>query len=82
MASVETLTTSLEDFFPYLKSTPLIKAATLAIICVIYFLIDLLLCTQAGTYWIELFDSYSANWAILMIAFFECMSIAWVYCNY
>jgi hypothetical protein len=54
MASVETLTTSLEDFFPYLKKTAKHKAAALAVICVLYFLIDLLLCSQAGTYWIEL----------------------------
>lgn len=79
MASVETLTTSLEDFFPYLKKTPKIKAITLAIICFIYFLAGLLLCAQTGTYWIELLDEYSANWAILVIALVECISVGWFY---
>lgn len=79
MASVETLTTSLEDFFPYLKKTPKIKAITLAIICLIYFLSGLLLCSQTGTYWIELFDEYTANWSILIIAIVECVSVSWFY---
>lgn len=79
MASVETLTTSLEDFFPVLKKTSKIKAFTLAVICLLYFLVGLILCSQTGTYWIELLDEYSANWAILLIALIECISVGWVY---
>lgn len=79
MASVETLTTSLEDFFPVLKKTQKIKSLTLGIICLLYFLAGLILCSQTGTYWIELLDEYSANWAILLIAFVECISIGWFY---
>ncbi|CAF0892953.1 unnamed protein product [Brachionus calyciflorus] len=79
MASVETLTTSLEDFFPVLKKTQKIKAFTLGVVCLIYFLIGLILCSQAGTYWIELLDEYSANWAILLIALVECISVGWFY---
>lgn len=79
MASVETLTTSLEDFFPYLKKTAWIKAGTLAVICGIYFLIGLLLCSQAGSYWIELFDEYSANYGIIVICLVECISVGWFY---
>ena len=82
MASVETLTTSLEDFFPIFKKTAYHKAGALAVICIVYFLIDLLLCSQAGTYWIELFDTYSANWAILLIALVECISVAYFYCKF
>jgi SNF family Na+-dependent transporter len=55
------------------------KAFTLLIICTIYFLTGLLLCSQTGTYWIELLDEYSANWAILLIAFCECISVGWFY---
>lgn len=78
MASVETLVTSLEDFFPKLKK-PRTKIITLAIICVMYFLKGLLLTSQAGTYWLELMDTYSANYAILIIAFAECLSVSWFF---
>jgi SNF family Na+-dependent transporter len=79
MASVETLSTSLQDFFPILNKNKLNRALALGAICIAYFLIDLILCTQAGTYWIELFDTYSANWSILLIAIIECISIGWIY---
>ena len=78
MASVETLVTSLEDFFPKLKK-PRTKIITLALICVMYFLKGLLLTSQAGTYWVELMDTYSANYAILIIAFAECLSVSWFF---
>ena len=37
------------------------------------------MCIRDRTYWIELFDEYSANWAILLIAFVECISVSWFY---
>jgi SNF family Na+-dependent transporter len=79
LASVETLTTSMEDFFPYLRSAKSIKAANLALVCLVYFLCGLILCTQAGTYWVELFDAYGANYGIMIIALFECISVGWFY---
>ncbi len=79
MASVETLTTSLEDFFPILKKTHKNKAITLGIICLLYFLIGVLLCSQSGTYWVEFFNDYSGNWAIFVIGIVECISVAWFY---
>ncbi len=81
MASVETLSTSLEDFFPILKKTHRNKYITLTIICSYYFLVGLLLCTQTGTYWVELLDNYCANWAIFFIGISECISVSWVYGN-
>ena len=81
MASIEVLTTSLEDFFPYLKKTQQNRTITLAIICFIYFIFGLILCTKAGAYWLELLDEYSANWAVFLLAFFECISIGWFYGN-
>lgn len=79
MASVGTLVTSLEDIFPVLKRTALVKAATLGAICLAYFLIGLLFCTQAGSYWIEIFDFYSANHGILICGIFQCVTIGWIY---
>ena len=79
MASVETLTTSLEDFFPILKKNYKNKAITLGIICTLYFLAGLILCSQTGSYWIELLDTYCANWAIFFVGIAECISVAWFY---
>lgn len=79
MASVETLTTSLEDYFPVLKASNKNKAVTLAIICVLYFLIGLLLCSQTGTYWVGMLDDYAAGWALFLIGFVECVSVGWFY---
>lgn len=79
MGSVETLSTSLEDFFPYLRKTPRIKAISIGVICFIYFLSGLILCTNAGTYWVEFFDAYSASYGIIIVALVECVSVGWVY---
>ena len=79
MASVETLITSMYDILPILKKTRLRRVLTIAMICVITFLMGLILCTRAGTYWIEIFDNYSGNWAIFIIGIFECISVAWFY---
>jgi hypothetical protein len=37
---------------------------------------------QAGMYWLVLLDYYAATWSLVLIAFFECMAIAWVYGKY
>lgn len=34
---------------------------------------------QSGMYWLQLFDTYAANWSVLLIAISECILIAWVY---
>lgn len=79
MAAIQTLVTTLEDFFPFLKSTAYIKAVTLSVICLVFFSIGILFTTEAGTYWIELFDKYAANWGIFLIALFQCICVAWLY---
>jgi SNF family Na+-dependent transporter len=103
MAAIQTLITTLEDFFPFLKKTARIKAITLAVVCTIFFLIGykyifdininifnielynlfftdrLLFCSRAGSYWIEIFDNYSANWGIFLVAIFQCVCVAWLY---
>lgn len=32
-----------------------------------------------GDYLVDLFDSYSANFPLMFVAFFEVISISWVY---
>lgn len=79
MTSVETWITSLFDMFPMLKKTPFRKSLTVISSCVILFLLGLILCTQSGSYWVEFFDNYSGNWAILLIGVLECVSVTWFY---
>ena len=79
MTSVETWLTSLFDLFPVLKKTPLRKYLFVVSNCAILGLLGLILCTQSGTYWVEFFDNYSGNWAILMIGVLECISVTWFY---
>ena len=79
MTSVETWVTSLYDLFPALKKTPFRKGMTVVVNCVILALLGLILCTRSGTYWVEFFDNYSGNWAILLIGALECISITWFY---
>lgn len=79
MASVETLITSLYDILPWLKRTKLRKITTVAVVCIITFAMGLIFCTRSGTYWVEIFDTYSASWAVFIIGFFECISVAWFY---
>lgn len=79
MASVATLTTSLEDIVTFFKKNNLIRSIYLGVVCLIYFIIGLVLASQSGSYWIELFDQYSSNYGIFIIATFELVSVSWVY---
>ena len=45
----------------------------------ILFLIGLLLCQNSGEYWLQLFDSYSLNLALLWIALFHLIGMNFVY---
>lgn len=79
MAGVESIITSFYDILPTLRKTKLRRVLTTAAICLVSFLSGLIFCTQAGTYWVEIFDSYSGNWAILILGLMECMCITWFY---
>ncbi|CAF0707877.1 unnamed protein product [Brachionus calyciflorus] len=79
MASVETLITSLFDIIPKLKKTKMRRMMSVTFICMVLFLSGFIFCFQSGTYWVEIFDSYSGNWGILLVAFLECISITCFY---
>jgi SNF family Na+-dependent transporter len=79
MASVESLNTSILDLIPKLKKTHLRKIMTITVICLTCFLCGLIFCTQSGAYWLQIFDSYSGNWAILIVSGLELVSIGWFY---
>jgi SNF family Na+-dependent transporter len=61
MASTETTITALKDLIPYLKKNELTSVLTSASVCLIYFLIGLLCCTRAGTYWVEFFNNFTGS---------------------
>lgn len=79
MASVETTVTAILDVFPVLKKQKKREYLTTLSVCIVYFLLGLMYCSQNGFYWVHLFDSYSGNWGVLTITFLECISIGWFY---
>ena len=79
MGSVETFITSIFDLCPKLRMNSLKRYGTIIIICVSYFLMGIIFTLQSGTYWLEIFNTFSGNWAIFIIAGLESLSVAWFY---
>lgn len=50
-----------------------------AIISILSYLLGLVLCQHSGEYWLQLFDSYSINLALLYIGFFQFVGMSYVY---
>jgi len=75
-ALVETVSTSLMDQFVSLRER---KAITLLVISVIGFLCGLPLTTNGGAFVLQLMDHYSGSWNVLVLAFLECLCVAYVY---
>ncbi|CAF1409805.1 unnamed protein product [Didymodactylos carnosus] len=76
LVSVDTITTVFTDQFNSLRPY---KTFLTLIACVIMFLLGLVLCTDAGIYWLELLDRFIGSWTALTIALLECICIAYVY---
>lgn len=55
------------------------KPALTGLICFISFLIGLIFTTQAGNYWLEIFNDYAGSIPLLVIAFFEIITVSWFY---
>ncbi|VDN60109.1 unnamed protein product [Dracunculus medinensis] len=67
--------TALEDTFPAIRR---FKSVSLAITCFIFFIIGIPMVSQAGSYWLTLFDAYGASGiALLFVVFFEVIGLAW-----
>ncbi|XP_014662994.1 PREDICTED: sodium-dependent neutral amino acid transporter B(0)AT2-like [Priapulus caudatus] len=50
-----------------------------AIICIISLLVGMVFVTRAGEYWVKVFDSYGATFGLILVAFFEIISVTYVY---
>ncbi|GCB66533.1 sodium- and chloride-dependent neutral and basic amino acid transporter B(0+)-like [Scyliorhinus torazame] len=76
-AIIETIVTTLLDKFPnYLRSKRIFVTSGA---CLLFFLLGLVCVTQAGIYWINLIDHFTAGWGILVAAVAELIALSWVY---
>ncbi|CAH1781357.1 unnamed protein product [Owenia fusiformis] len=76
-AMLETLTTAVIDQWP--DALRKRKSFVIGGFSLIMFGLGLPMCTNGGIYILELMDTYSGGWNVLIIALAECISIAWIY---
>lgn len=76
-ASIETITTTIQDLFP--KAMKRMRIPITLGCCLILFLLGLVCVTQAGIYWVHLIDHFCAGWGILIAAILEIAGIIWIY---
>ncbi|WKX95229.1 hypothetical protein Q1695_012020 [Nippostrongylus brasiliensis] len=73
---MEGLFTALEDAFPFILRKH--KKVSLAVTCLIFFIIGIPMVTNAGAYWLTLMDNYGASgYALLFVVFFEVIGLSW-----
>ncbi|XP_015789036.1 sodium-dependent neutral amino acid transporter B(0)AT2 isoform X2 [Tetranychus urticae] len=74
--TLEGAVTSIVDMklFPNLR-----KEILTGSICLVSFLLSLIFAHGAGNYIFTLFDNFAGNFPLLIVAFFECIAIAFVY---
>lgn len=77
---VEGFVTGILDLFPGKYYMRYKREISVAICCLMCFIIDLSMVTQGGMYVFQLFDYYSASgMTLLWQAFWECIVVSWVY---
>uniref|UniRef100_A0A0K0DN96 Sodium:neurotransmitter symporter family protein n=1 Tax=Angiostrongylus cantonensis TaxID=6313 RepID=A0A0K0DN96_ANGCA len=73
---MEGLFTALEDSFPFILRKH--KKVSLAVTCLIFFIIGIPMVTNAGAHWLQLVDNYGASgYALLFVVFFEVVGLSW-----
>ncbi|XP_072450902.1 sodium- and chloride-dependent neutral and basic amino acid transporter B(0+)-like isoform X1 [Chiloscyllium punctatum] len=76
-ANFETIITVMQDQFPkFLRSR---RLSLTTAVCMIFYFLSLLFVTQAGIYWITLFDHYCIGWVLIVSALLEQMGLSWIY---
>ena len=55
------------------------KAKATALLCILGFSISLFFAMGSGIYWLELIDSFIANFGLVMIGLAECIILGWMF---
>ncbi|ESO93868.1 hypothetical protein LOTGIDRAFT_209410 [Lottia gigantea] len=76
---VEGVVTAVVDQYPALLRVGYRKELFILGVCILNFFIGLSMVTNGGMYVFQLFDYYSGSRIILLVAFFELISVAWIY---
>ncbi|KAI8499889.1 neurotransmitter:sodium symporter [Branchiostoma belcheri] len=74
---LETCITGICDEFPHIMQK--YKTWVLLVVSVAMYFLGLTCVTNAGMYWLNLMDWYSAGFSLMVLAFFMCVAISWVY---
>ncbi|XP_078602962.1 sodium- and chloride-dependent glycine transporter 1-like isoform X1 [Branchiostoma floridae x Branchiostoma japonicum] len=74
---LETCITGICDEFPHIMGK--YKTWVLLVVSVVMYFLGLTCVTNAGMYWLNLMDWYSAGFSLMVLAFFMCVAISWVY---
>ncbi|KHN78185.1 Sodium-dependent acetylcholine transporter [Toxocara canis] len=77
MIVMETVVSSVCDEFP--ERLRRNHRHVLTFTCLAFYSLGVPLCTAAGIYWLALLDYFTPTWPLIILAFFECMAISWVY---
>ncbi|XP_078068165.1 sodium- and chloride-dependent neutral and basic amino acid transporter B(0+)-like [Mustelus asterias] len=73
----ETIITALLDQFPkFLRSKRLYLIPGVSLL---FYLLGILLVTQAGIYWINLIDHFCVGWGLIASALLEITGLSWIY---
>ncbi|CAM4866858.1 unnamed protein product [Rotaria socialis] len=75
-ASVETIVVVITDQIHALRRY---NTLVILIVCIAHFGLGLLLCTDAGIYWITFLDQFTGSYPAFIIGLFECICIAYIY---
>nr|BAF95543.1 taurine transporter [Bathymodiolus septemdierum] len=76
---VEGFVTAIVDFFPNHLRVGKRREIFIGLVCIVCFLIGLSMVTEGGMYVFQLFDYYAASRIVLVMTFFECVVVAYIY---
>lgn len=78
IGTLEGVLTPVADFFQnfeQLRKIP--KKIIMLFLCIIHFAIGIIFTTRAGTYWLDVFNDYSANLNLLAVGLCQYLVIYW-----
>ncbi|WAQ99679.1 SC6A6-like protein [Mya arenaria] len=76
---VEGFITFVVDLYPHVFRKGFRREILIGVVCVTCFLVGLSMVTEGGMYVFQLFDYYSASRIVLVVAFFECVVVSYIY---